>query len=136
MTTRDKQLLAIRPKIEAAKITDTMSQEERFQNVTLRPIIKLQNDILTEAFTGYIKKYKNVFYQFTTEKRLDYINNALHKDTKFKNTIIGMINGLFTNEEYALYSQHTSVLNKRLTTMVIQRLQSNIQLFENPKVLN
>ena len=45
MTTRTDSLLAIRPHISSAKVYDTMSAEESFQNKTLRPIIKMQNDL-------------------------------------------------------------------------------------------
>lgn len=42
MTHRDQQLLALRPPVPAALLTEGMSDEERFQNETLRPILKLQ----------------------------------------------------------------------------------------------
>ncbi|MFT6929852.1 MAG: hypothetical protein ACJAQ7_001336, partial [Sediminicola sp.] len=43
MNTRSTNLLSLRPEIPSARITDDMSKDERFQNQTLRPIIKLQN---------------------------------------------------------------------------------------------
>ena len=130
MQTRDLQLLDIRPEIASIKISDTMSKEERFQNLTLRPIIKLQNDLFVAIFRNYITKHKNVFYELTLDKRLHYIDNALHKDIKFRNALKGIIIGLFTMEEYMLYIENSSALNKRMINMTIQRLQSNIQLFE------
>ena len=129
MQTRDLQLLDIRPEIASIKISDTMSKEERFQNLTLRPIIKLQNDLFVAIFRNYITKHKNVFYELTLDKRLHYIDNALHKDIKFRNALKGIIIGLFTMEEYMLYIENSSALNKRMINMTIQRLQSNIQLF-------
>ncbi|WP_397362766.1 glyoxalase [Olleya sp. R77988] len=135
MTTRDLQLLAIRPTISTIIISENMSKDERFQNITLRPIIKLQNDLLISVFKNYITKHKNVFYQLTIDKRLNYIDNAVHKDIKFRNSLKGMIIGQFTTEEYELYIQNSSSLNKRMMNIVIQRLQSNIQLFEEKPVL-
>lgn len=135
MTTREEQLLAIRPIISSIKISDDMSPEERFQNVTLRPIIKFQNDLFIEVFRHYITKHKNVFYQLTIDKRLHYIENAIQKDIKFRNNVKGIIIGQFTVVEYQNYMLHSSALNKRMMTIVKQRLQSNIQLFENPKTL-
>lgn len=135
MTTREEQLLAIRPIISSIKISDDMSPEERFQNVTLRPIIKFQNDLFIEVFRHYITKHKNVFYQLTIDKRLHYIENAIQKDIKFRNNVKGIIIGQFTVVEYQNYMLHSSALNKRMMTIVKQRLQSNIQLFENPKKL-
>ncbi|WP_452224481.1 glyoxalase [Lacinutrix chionoecetis] len=135
MTVRDQQLLAIRPTIASIRITDNMSRDERFQNLTLRPIIKLQNDLFIEVFRNYIAKHKNVFYELTTERRLHFIDNAIHKDIKFRNSLKGMVIGQFTTEEYLNYIENSSALNKRMMNIVIQRLQSNIQLFENPRVL-
>lgn len=136
MTTRDQQLLAARPTIESMTINDTMSSEERFQNETLRPVIKLQNDLFIEVFRNYIAKHKNVFYQLTIEKRLNYIENAIHKDIKFRNSLKGMVIGQFTVDEYLTYIKNSSSLNKRMMNIVKQRLQSNIQLFEKPKYLS
>lgn len=135
MTTRDQLLLEARPVIESIVLNEYMSNDERFQNETLRPIIKLQNDLLIEVFKNYIAKHKNVFYQLTLEKRLNYIENAIHKDIKFRNSLKGMIIGQFTVLEYGIYIKNSSALNKRMMTIVKQRLQSNIQLFEKPDYL-
>lgn len=135
MTTRDQLLLEARPVIESIVLNEHMSNDERFQNETLRPIIKLQNDLLIEVFKNYIAKHKNVFYQLTLEKRLNYIENAIHKDIKFRNSLKGMIIGQFTVLEYGIYIKNSSALNKRMMTIVKQRLQSNIQLFEKPDYL-
>ncbi|WP_034058919.1 hypothetical protein [Lacinutrix jangbogonensis] len=135
MRTRDLQLLEIRPLIHSIKINDNMSKEERFQNLTLRPIIKLQNDLLIAVFRNYITNHKNVFYELTTERRLQYMDNATHKDIKFRNVLKGMIIGQFTSDEYILYNESSSALNKRMMNIIIQRLQSNIQLFEKAQIL-
>jgi len=135
MTTRDTQLLAIRPIIKSITISPDMSDDERFQNTTLRPIIKLQNDLFIAVFRNYIAKHKNVFYQLTIEKRMTYIENAIHKDIKFRNSLKGMVIGQFTIDEYQKYILNSSALNKRMMNIVKQRLQSNIQLFEKPKTL-
>ena len=50
MNTRQSNLKAIRPEILTATINEHMSNDERFQNLVLRPIIKLQNDLLIEVF--------------------------------------------------------------------------------------
>jgi hypothetical protein len=130
MNERSHNLKKIRPQIIAAKISDNMSADERFQNETLRPIIKLQNDLLLHFFQGYIEKRKNVFYQLTIEKRLDYITHAIQKDLKFGSFIKGMIIGQFTVEEYELYAKNPSALNKRIINMVVKRIQDQIQFFE------
>lgn len=130
METRDDVLLGLRPIIVSAKITVGMSSDEIFQNKTLRPVVKLQNDLLLAAFKNYAAKHKNVFYDLSIDKRLDYIENAIHKDMKFRNSLKGMVIGQFTLEEYDIYIQNSSALNKRMMDIVKERLKSNIQLLE------
>ncbi|PHR97050.1 MAG: glyoxalase [Leeuwenhoekiella sp.] len=130
METRDTQLLALRPSIPSAQVNDSMSADEQFQNGTLRPVVKLQNDLLLEAFRNYIAKHKNVFYNLTIERRMNYIENAIQKDIKFRNSLKGMVIGQFTVDEYRRYIQNSSALNKRMMNLVKERIQSNIQLLE------
>lgn len=132
---RTYDLLAARPIIKAAKINNAMSQDERFQNTTLRPIIKMQHELFVVVFKNYITKRKNVFYELTLPKRLAYIEHAIHKDMKFRNSLKGMIIGQFTVEEYAIYVQNSSALNKRMMNIVKERLVNSIQLFEKPDFL-
>ncbi len=130
MNERSHSLKKIRPQISSAKITENMSNEERFQNQTLRPIIKLQNDLFLFAFQNYIGKRKNAFYELTIQKRLEYIAHAIQKDLKFRNSLKGMVMGQFTIEEYDIYIHNSSALNKRMMNMVIKRIQDQIQFFE------
>ena len=135
MTSRTEDLLAIRPNIASAKVYDTMSADELFQNKTLRPIIKLQHDLLIAVFKNYITKHKNVFSELSLQKQLLYIENAIHKDVKYRNSIKGMIIGQFTVEEYALYIQNSSALNKRLMNIVKERLIDSLQIFVKSEIL-
>ena len=135
MNSRQSSLKDIRPEISSTTINVTMSNDERFQNLVLRPVIKLQNDLLIEVFKNYINKYKCSFYDLTVEKKISYIENSLQRDIKFRNSLKGIIIGLFTVEEYFIYIQNSSALNKRMMGIVKDRLISNIQLFESPELL-
>lgn len=130
MDLRDITLLQLRPEIPTAKIFPSTSTEESFQNETLRPIVKLQDDLMVAVFRNYIRKHKNVFYDLSVEKRLDYIENTIHKDMKFRNSLKGMMIGQFTLDEYEKYIQNSSALNKRMMNIVKEQLKSNIQLLE------
>jgi len=130
MKTRDFSLIELRPEIPSAKILPNMSADEYFQNKTLRPIIKLQNDLLIEVFKNYIKKNKNRFYEIGIEKRLLFIKNVIQKDIKFRNSLKGIILGQFTVDEYMDYITNSSALNKRMMKLVIQRIQDQVQLLE------
>lgn len=133
MTSRDQQLLDNRPIINAIKFTKSMSSGEYFQNKTLRPIVKLQKDLLIVVFKHYISKHKNTFYTLNIDKALLYIENAVNRDIKFRNALKGIIIGQFTIEEYALYTEDSSALNKRMMHLVKLSLQDNIMLFSDPE---
>jgi hypothetical protein len=107
-----------------------MGFEEKFQNNTLRPILKLQNPLLIAVFHNYIVKHKGVFYDLSIEKRLAYIENALYKDQKFRNALKGMIIGHFTVDEYKDYIAYSSSLNKRMMNMAVERLKNQVEYFQ------
>ena len=128
MNDRPNDLIKIRP-ILNLKRSSQITNEESFQNDTLRPIIKLQSPVLIETYRNYIIKHKNVFYELSNEKKLDYIENSINKNQKFRNLLKGMIIGLFTIEEYHIYKKNSSSLNKRMMNIVLKRLQDNLQIF-------
>lgn len=129
METRDAFLLAMRPEIDGIILNSQMTGDEKFQNQTLRPIIKLQNDLLVEVFRNYVAKLKNVFYTLSPERKLHYIENAIQKDIKFRNSVKGMIIGQFTIDEYLHYIQNSSALNKRMMNIACEQLKADVQLF-------
>ena len=109
-------------------ISDESSSDELFQNQVLRPILKLQNDLVLAVFLNYLAKNKMAFKNQTPEKKETTIENALQKDIKLQNIFKGMIIGLFTTDEYALYLKNSSGLNKRMMGMLMERLKSQVQL--------
>ena len=111
-------------------ITYETSSEEYFQNQILRPILKLQNDLFIEIFKNYILKSKTNFETFTIDKKMKFIENSIQNDMKFRSLLNGIVIGFFTIDDYMLYSKNASALSKRIATMVIERLKSQIQLFD------
>lgn len=135
MSTRSSELIGIRPHIPQAVLYPEMTQDEEFQNATLRPVIKLQNDLLLAAFRNYAVKHKGYFFELGMEKKLHYIENAIQKDIKFRNSLKGMVIGQFTLEEYERYITNSSSLNKRMMQMVVERLKDQVQLLESPSLV-
>lgn len=113
-------------------VSPNSSSDEIFQNQVLRPILKLQNDLFVASFKNYVSKYKNDFYSQTLDKKLSQIENAIQKDIKYRNALKGMVIGLFSIDEYLQYVKNSSSINKRMISMLIERLKSQIQLFEQP----
>jgi hypothetical protein len=130
MSTRTEKLLQQRPQIPNSKIHDNMSRDEYFQNAVIRPILKLQNDLFIEVFKNYIRKHKNVFHDLSILKKFQYIENSVQRDVKFRNNLKGMILGLLTLEEFEVYTENSSALNKRMMNLLIERLKDQVQLLE------
>ena len=128
MKQRDDQLIALRPELPQVSTHDQMSDQEFFQNNTLRPILKFQNDLLLAIFRHYIEKHKGVSYEISPQRQMDYIESAIHKDMKFRNILKGLVLGQFTLEEYQIYTLDSSAINKRILSMIKERLKSQIQL--------
>ncbi|WP_188050984.1 glyoxalase [Flavobacterium sp. GP15] len=129
MNTRDTFLSQFRGQT-IGSVTAQSTTEESFQNEVLRPILKLQNDLFVASFINYIENNKVDFSSKTLEAKLAVIDNGIQKDVKFRNTMRGIVVGLFTTAEYDFYAKNTSDVNKRMMTMLTERLKSQIQLFE------
>jgi hypothetical protein len=121
---REEQLLAIRP-ILAIETADS-SEMEQFQSNTLRPILKFQHDLFVAVFRNYIAKRKNTFATLSKGQRLAYIADSIKEDFKFKNRLLGLVIGHFTAAEFAVFSDNEAELTRRLTTLLVQRLQSAV----------
>ena len=130
MNDRHIDLLKIRPKIKKVKDFPNMSDDERFQNETIRPILKLQNPLFILVFKNYIEKRKRVFYDLSLDEKMIYIESSIVKDQSFHNSLKGIIIGHFTVAEYRQYILHFSSLNKRMMNMLIKRLQNQIEVFD------
>jgi hypothetical protein len=120
--------LDLRPIIETKELENS-TLEERFQTQTLRPVLKLQNDILLGLFKNHITESKNTFYDLSLEKKGIFIENSLQKNIVLKNKLLGVTLGMFTTEELKVYSTQTSLYNKRIIGLIVERIRSQIHLF-------
>ena len=126
MQDRTSSLLAIRPNIDTIDKSLKTKDVEAFQNNVLRPILKFQNDLLLQIFIDYANQYKGVFFKLSDQEKLSYIQQALSTNQRLRSLILGTIVGLFAVEDFGYYKLNSSALNKRIITMTIQRLQSQL----------
>lgn len=120
------ELLSIRPNIPIIDHDIITNDDEKFQNETLRPILKFQNDLLVAVYRQYIEARKSVLFSLPEPKRPAYIADSLQKDQALRNVMLGMIMGLFTEDEYRQYAAHKRELSKRIISMLITRLQDQL----------
>jgi hypothetical protein len=107
-------------------IKDNMSAIELFQNQTLRPIIKMQHDLLIASFKNYIAKRKIDFSTLTAQKQRSKTKAVFVKDINYKNLTLGFIIGAFSADEYTYYTLHASELNRRILQIITQRVQDSL----------
>jgi hypothetical protein len=120
------QLESIRPIIEDIDVEKITSPMESFQNRTLRPILKFQNSIILSIFRNHLEKHKIIFYEFTDNEKIDYIEQIIKKDRKIHNLLLGIVIGHFTEIEYLAYLKYEKELNRRIMNMLIQRLENQL----------
>jgi hypothetical protein len=119
----------IRPIIKGLDLKTSNSVEEKFQNETLRPIIKMQHDLLLKFFSAYLLSKKCSFNNLSELKQAEFISAAFKRDNFFKAELKGMIIGHFTVVEFAIYCSNKNDFNKRILAMIQQRITSVIELF-------
>ena len=113
-----------RQSIRPSVITEdsAVSDAERFQNEVLRPILKLQHDLLAAVFLHYMAKRKIAFANLPHPKQLEQIAQSLSKDNRLRMTLLGAVIGHFTTEEYQTFRAHESELTRRTMEMMAVRL--------------
>lgn len=120
--TGDKK--AIRPILPGIASQSYNSEAEAFQNNTLRPILKMQHDLLILRFQCYLQRNKLDFSGYDDLKKRAGISKILRNDSRFKTELCGIIIGQFTVEEYIVYEKMSSEMNKRIMAMLEERIQS------------
>ena len=121
---RTEELLKLRPKIKTIKQDLKTTSEEQFQNDTLRPILKFQHEILLALFHACLLKNKSRFDDLSLEEKEAKINMLFQKDLSFKNQSLGAVIGMLSVSEYTVYTEHASAYNRRIITMLKQRIMS------------
>lgn len=107
--------------------SENTTPTERFQNQTLRSILKLQNDLFVDSFRNYASRQNADFDSLPTLRKHSYIEQTLQKDASLKNLCIGMCIGMFTLEELTTYHSDSKTFNKRIVSMIIERLKDQIK---------
>ncbi len=121
---RTEDLLKLRPKIKTIQQDLNTSETEKYQNDTLRPLLKFQHDILLCLFHASLTKNKARFTELSLEEKEEKLNQIFQKDLSFKNQSIGAVIGMLTLGEYEVYLSDMAADNRRIVTMLKQRIMS------------
>lgn len=101
-------------------------ENELFQNKVLRPILKMQHDIILKLFFNHINNLGIIWKDLKKSKKNQCVENQLSKNIQFKNLVIGIIIGQFNELEMNKYLLNSREYNKRILQMTIQRIVSTI----------
>ena len=116
----------VRPILPNELTIGTLKAEELFQNMVLRPIIKMQHDILVYRVKSYFASKKVVFHLMDKNKRVVALESAFKNDNPFKKEIQGMVIGQLNGEEFKQYLQTEKSFNKRIIQMVKNRMIDSV----------
>ncbi|MEM9930137.1 MAG: hypothetical protein AAF840_09985 [Bacteroidota bacterium] len=111
--------IALRPQLHLAPAS---SPAEKFQNETLRPIMKLQHDLLENVFRAFLVKRKVKLEQLPTHQRFAKIKDLVTRDHRLRDLLTGIALGQFTTTEMDWYLAHQGEVNRRLTNLLTERL--------------
>jgi hypothetical protein len=121
------------------EIRDTISfnnefcktQEELFQHITLRPILKYLNLHLNKLVLAQCIQFNSNFSELGVHQQHTFIKQQLSKNNTLKNQLIGCIIGLLDEVELQNYQQNIQDYNKRINSMIEQRVLDQYRNFLN-----
>lgn len=120
-----------RPVIPKAKVDAFSSPEEAFQNIVLRPIIKMKHDLLIAFTKNYLTKKKNDLGALSLEKQQQYVITCFAQDHTLRGELRGLIIGQFTVAEFDSYAPISNAINKRIINIVKERMIDHISLLSS-----
>lgn len=126
MSERDERLKSIRPLLGG--ILPVLTDVERFQTDTLRPILKFQNGIILAQFRKYLQKFKPAFNAYNQSAQKNYIEDVLKRDPRIKNSLIATAVSVMTLSEYDFYCENKAEINKRIISLLSKRLQDHLEM--------
>ena len=116
----------VRPNLPESLVEGNLKEEELFQNMVLRPVIKMQHDILILRVQSHFLSKKVVFHMMDKKKRINAIESAFQNDIPFKKEIQGMILAQLNRDEFKSYLKSERSMNKRIIQMVRNRMFDSI----------
>ena len=116
----DAALQALRPLVPTEPATPAdATTVGAFLHATLRPVLKLQNDLLLAVVADYVRDHHITLRPTDQQQQLTAL---LGRNTKLRYTVVGLITGQLTTAEYAFYRQHRPELNRRLLELAQRRV--------------
>lgn len=110
-----------RPDLPEGILDGVATEAEDFQNKVLRPIIKMQSDLLIAHLNAKLDSLKVDLSLHNSLKQEEILTKLFHKDQAFKREIVGMVIGQFDTKEYESYVSVNKEINRRIVQIVLNR---------------
>jgi len=107
-------------------IKEDTSELEYFQNITIRPIIKMQHHLLILSLNNYLRKRKISLENLSEIQIINKINSIINKDISYRNICLGFVIGHFSSKEYMYYINHSSEIHKRIIKIIHKRFEDSL----------
>lgn len=122
---RGEALHGIRPEI-TIELIGVKNEEEHFMHETLRPVLKFQHQLIVKLLES--EKMLNLEAlsgkQKTNAQKRELITSFLQKNTKVKTLLLGLVIGMFHENEFDAYLLQKKAIDKRIVEMIITRFLS------------
>ena len=122
--TRDKQIVNLRPVINTINSELVKTDQEKFQNEVIRPIIKFQHELIIKIFSNYLQMKNIDLTSMSPENKVAKITSVLQTDRLLIIELKCIIVAYFTSSEYENYTSMKSEVNKRLIQIIRERILS------------
>ncbi len=121
-----ENIKTLRPQIAAIETEQIQTPIEQFHHEVLRPILKFQNEIILAIFLSEINRFKIDLGKYSPKGKKEKIQSTLQKNQKLRTLLIGIVIALFELEELNFYHQQQSEINKRISSMMEERIVSQL----------
>ncbi len=122
---RSQTVLELRP-ILNLKATENQSDIERFQNDTIRPIIKFQHEVILALVFNHKFYEKSVKSSNTPDEYRAALKSFLNGQKELRHQLIGLVIGLFDLSEFEAYQLNAPEYQRRIIQIISQRVFDTI----------
>lgn len=119
---RDQVILNLRPNIKTIKSDLMSSDQEKFQNEVIRPIVKFQHELIIDIFKDYLHEKKIQLDLLSTENQIIKITRVVQKDRTLTIQLQSIIIAYFTLKEYKQFNLMQSSMKKRIAQIIRERI--------------
>jgi catechol 2,3-dioxygenase-like lactoylglutathione lyase family enzyme len=121
---RDDAVLALRPAVPLPAEPDRPM--EGFLHTILRPVCKLQNPLILREVAMHLSKYNVPLAGMDPAEQRRRVEQLLKDDSRLKHVLLGLVTGALTDDEYAFYHEHQREARRRITELLVKRVQDQL----------